>query len=146
MTGVRCTTGWATRLMRYIARALALIWAGWWAVFVFLFIFYLTGHVVTAGPPRQLGVEFCLMFLLILAPFILVPWASVAIPWRWEAVGGVVLVAEGLFLFIVISLIFELDLVTVTTTAFPPLVAGVLFLAGWWLSKPSRPVTPGEGV
>ncbi len=108
-----------TKWMRYIARVLVLIWAGWWAFFGLV-----SGAgeglrgVLTNAPNALPG----LVFLV-----------STAIVWRWEAIGGVALLICGLFALFFFHI--GKNLFLLLTTVLPPLVAGFLFLVSWWKSR-----------
>lgn len=124
MTGVGETTDRATKWMRYIARALALIWAGWWAFCIV----------------ASLMLNFSLVWLLVAICLSLLLLASATIPWRWEAIGGVVLALEGLLLFtaqMFVGFGGAAHILAVLGAGLPPLVAGILFLASWWKSRRS---------
>ena len=89
------------------------------------------------------------IFLVIVALVVLLLLGSVAVPWRWEVVGGVVLVLEGLLGSVVIrvwavprNLVAVIDLLA--TLALPPFVAGSMFLASWWRTRTSG--IPQEGA
>lgn len=116
--------------MRYIARALALIWAGWWAFF---------------GPASALveGLDRVGVLIHTAMPG-LVFLVSAIIAWKWETVGGVLLVLEGIMVLIahaamtygrfpLLTIIFVL-----LAMALPPWVAGILFLANWRRSEGRR--------
>ncbi len=127
MANIGHTGNRATKRMLYIARALALIWASWWTFF---------GLVSGAGEG--------LIGILANAPNALpglVFLASAAIAWRWDAIGGVVLILEGLLVLIGYPVIthgrFPLSTIVpvLLTIALPPLVAGFLFLASWRKSR-----------
>lgn len=136
MTGGRDTTDRAAEWMRYIARALALIWALHWT-FVGLACSVGRSRIFDeARSPAEIFLDqFALPSLLFLV--------SAAIAWRWEAIGGVVLVLEGLLIFIAYPLVtyssFPLSTIvfTLLTMALPPLVVGSLFVASWRKSKTS---------
>lgn len=113
------------RWNRRILRIVALIWAGWWAFFAWATVanqgFTLTRIVVAT--------LFCLIFL-----------GSVAIAWRREAIGGFLLLLEGLLVLIVYTarfghLPFSTVVFVLLTMAVPPMVAGLLFLASWQASR-----------
>ena len=111
-----------TKWMRYIARGLALIWAGWLAFF---------GLVSGAGEG--------LRGILTNAPNALpglVFLVSAVIAWRWEAIGGVALLLCGLFVFFFFHI--GKNLFLLLTMALPPLVAGFLFLVSWWEARTKK--------
>jgi endonuclease/exonuclease/phosphatase family metal-dependent hydrolase len=117
------TTTW----MRYVARTLTLIWAGWWIFF---------------GVATVLSEEFSPTGVLVLVCYTLIFLVSAAIPWFWEAIGAVALVCEGLIVLIGYPLMTfshfppSTILLVILTMALPPLVAGFLFLTCWHKSKP----------
>ncbi len=122
MTGVRKTTDRAAKWMRYIARALAVAWAGWWALLSLL----------------SLMLNFSLVWVFVAICLSLFLLVSTAIPWRWEAIGGVVLLLEGLVFFtaqIFVGFGGVPHILVVLAVGLPPLLAGFLFLASWWASR-----------
>lgn len=116
------------RWMSYIARGLALLWAIWWAFFVLF-----------SGVSERASVA---GNSLLIAPGLILLFTA-AIPWRWEPVGGAILVIEGLIALIGYPLVahdrFSSSTVifVVLAMALPPLVAGALFLAFWQKSRTS---------
>ncbi len=137
MTGVRKTTDRVAKLMRYIARGVALIWAGCWSFFAVGQIFDPIAPI--SIPPRT---SEDLIGLLMVASVVLLLCGGAAIPWRWEAIGGVVLMLEGLLAFIWALVQFadypEGIVLVLPIVALPPVVAGILFLASWGIS--GRPI------
>lgn len=125
--------------MRYVSRFLLLVWASWWT----LFILSLVVFQPYAAPPIPPRTPEDLILLVILALIVLALWDSVAISWRWEGVGGIVLLVEGLVAFGTITVISAGDLVLIAlgtlTIALPPVVAGFLLLASWEASRRSGP-------
>lgn len=113
--------------MRHISRALALLWAGWWT------FFGLASGLVEGLSPIGVFIHTAVPGLVFLA--------SVAVAWRWEAIGAVLLLAEGLLVLIGYPLMvhgrFPLSTITLVllTMAVPPLAAGSLFFASWRKSK-----------
>lgn len=106
------------RWMVYAARALALLWAGFW-------IFFAVASSIVEPPPTGMVVRIAATGLLFLMLAVL--------PWRWEAAGGVLLVLTGLFFAVAYPMAYShlplaTRLMTVITLAGPPLVSGVLFL------------------
>lgn len=129
MAHINYTGGRATKWMRYIARALVLTWAGWW-------VFFAVASLLSEG--------FSTEGVLIVTGFSLILLAGAVIPWRWEAIGGAVLVLEGILVSVgypVMTMHSNLPLWVMVSTllalALPPLVAGSLFLASWRKSKTS---------
>ncbi len=107
---------------RYIARALALIWAVWWTFFALVSGAGEGFRGLLANAPNALP---GLVFLV-----------CVAIAWRWEAVGGILLLlcALGPFFFFDIGRHLFMHL----TFVLPAVVAGFLFLICAWKSKKLR--------
>lgn len=108
-----------TRLLRSLARAIALLWAAWWTFFVWATVasegFLWPGPAVAAA----LGVLFL---------------GSALLAWRWQHIGGLLLTVEGLLVVIGYpQMMAGVPSATVTTVlltlALPPLVAGALCLA-----------------
>ena len=120
--------------MRYMARAVALIWALWWTYFGF-----------ASGLGERLSVG--AVFLHAALPG-LVFLAVAVFAWRYEAIGGLVLVMLGLFVCIAYPLKtcerFPLGtiLFVVATMGLPPLLSGVLSIAS---SQRPRTMQPGRG-
>jgi hypothetical protein len=105
--------------MRYGARGIALIWAGWWTLF---------GLLAGIGE----GYDLSGVFLHTLVPG-LVFLAAAVIAWRWEVIGGILLLLEGSGTLIMFW--FARTIEGFATLALPPLVAGLLFLANWMRAK-----------
>jgi hypothetical protein len=102
-----------------LARALALLWAGFW---VFFFVAESWAWHTPAGralPWVGLGVFFVLLAL---------------VPWRWELTGALLLVGVGLLAAIANAiwsppqLPVASRLLTASLSSGPPIAAGVLFL------------------
>jgi hypothetical protein len=109
-----------SRWMRYLAVIISLLWAGFWTFFGFA-----SGISEGLNPVGVLHHSIFpgLLFLI-----------SALIAWRWNRIGGVLLVIEGLFVFVVYPMRFmDFPLVTIllvlATMAFPPLIAGILHIA-----------------
>ena len=134
--------------MRSIARALAALWAGWWTLCVAYFSAGLVGvfHCFDCAPHEQAPV-WGTGSLVMAACLALPVWASAAVAWRWQRIGGIVLVLEGLLISIPAVRMYPLRSVLLTVAMcampLPPLVAGTLFLASWWRS---RTPTPPQGT
>ncbi|MGB9301144.1 MAG: zinc ribbon domain-containing protein [Anaerolineae bacterium] len=157
---IQDTTNRKAKRMRRIARVLAVIWAAGLTpcnalLWVVVYELTLEQSGVSAFPLPPDG---WLILFLILS----VTWAPTAIAWRWEAIGGVVLVAAGLLVSLAFGLLargylyvgwaapggpanllwaapFLLQLVApFLFLAGLPLVAGSLLLASWRRSKESE--------
>jgi len=115
------------RWMRNIARGVALVWAGLIAFF---------GLVSGATRPGLIGILMNSPNALPGVGFLI----CVALAWRWEALGGAVLVAEGLLvlpIFMSYGRPLPLVLPVMLALALPPLAAGLLFLGSWRKSRES---------
>ena len=107
------TSGWR-KMLRWAGLVLALLVAGGLSLSVW------------ESPGKLSPWPFILVIGLIVI-------GSVAIAWKWELAGGILLIAEGLF-----KPVGSTD----TFLTFPPifgvllfLVAGFLFLASWWIER-----------
>jgi hypothetical protein len=105
--------------MAGFARALALLWAGFWMVFVVAESWAWHTPVPVALPWVSVGLLFVLLAL---------------VPWRWEVTGGLLLVIAGLSAGVA-DAIWSAEQVPVASRAAtvvvlggPPLAAGLLFL------------------
>lgn len=113
----------STKWLPWIARVLALLWGGWWTFFGIASAFAedldLIGILIHTSVPG-------LIFL-----------ASAALAWRWEAIGGVILLIEAAIVCVGYPVLvagrFPLSTITfvLLTMGLPPLAAGVLFLLHW---------------
>lgn len=97
---------------RYLARALALLWALWWTLFGLLAGigegydgFGILRHAAVPG----------LVFLI----------AAVS-AWRWEIIGGALLILEGIATLVVFP--FTRTLEGFLTLFLPPLIVGTIFV------------------
>lgn len=106
-----------------IARTLAILWSLFWVWFgVASAIFE---QLDTAG--RILHVAVPGLFFVVLT----------LIVWRWEALGGGLLLLAGAAICVAYPLIFgprfawQVVLLVLLTMALPPLLAGVMFLVHW---------------
>lgn len=115
----------AARWTRYTARLIALIWAGCW---LYVALSSVAGLGLNSGGVF-VTICFCAFFL-----------GSVAVAWHWEAVGGVILMVEGLLILSVYPiwmsgrLPVKFIIFAMLTMAVPALVAGFLFFISWWNS------------
>jgi len=112
--------GKSVNLMRWIARIIALLWAGFWTFF---------GIASGLGE----GLDPAGVFMHTLLPG-LIFLGSAFIPWRWQLWGGIVLILEGLVVLIGYPIMahgrFELNMIIsmLLTMALPPLISGILFV------------------
>lgn len=124
MTSVRQTTDRATKWMRFTAWALTLIWAFFWTPLLVARIFFdrlLSARLIDEDPRA----------LVIQVPLFLSLWVSTVLPWRWEAVGGVVLALESLAFFIWLPVEVPNAIGKTMPVVLLGLAAGILFLASW---------------
>lgn len=118
MTSIQYTAHFVSKNKRYLARAVALIWAGWWVLFGLASAFSEgispTGVLLHTAVPG-------LIFLL-----------SAVIAWRWDVIGRNLLIGEGLLIFIAYPAVAlgQISLISIVvvliTMALPPLIAGIL--------------------
>lgn len=116
-----------SKRMRLIALVVACLWAGWWTFF---------GIASSIGEdPSVAGV-----FIHTAVPGI-VFLMSVFVAWRWNPIGGVVLIVEGLITLVGYPLLvgsrFSLSMVVfvLVSMSAPPVLAGSLLLAAWRRSQ-----------
>lgn len=128
MTGVGKSTDQAARWMRFIGWALTLIWASFWTPLLVARIFFdlpLSARVIEEDPRALLTQGFLFLSL----------WVSTVLPWRWEAVGGVVLAVVSLAFFIWLPVEVPNAIAKTMPVLLLGLAAGILFLASWWISR-----------
>jgi hypothetical protein len=116
-----------TCLSLYTARILGILWAGFWTWFGAAS--GIAEGLTPFGVLRYAAVP-GLVFVLLLV-----------IAWRWEAVGGGLLVLIGILIAVAYPMLFRrLSALTIfltdLTLALPPLLAGLLFVFHWWSGKP----------
>lgn len=105
--------------MVLMARALALLWAGFW-IFFFLAEAW-AWHTPARGVAFWGGIGLLFVILALL-------------PWRWEVTGGLVLLLLGLLIGVVYSIWSPPRLpvvgraITTLALSVPPLLAGIIFL------------------
>lgn len=115
---------WSLSLsLRNAGRALAGVWAFFWFLYGLPFGGITVGH--TLIPAMVPGLAFLALFL---------------VAWRWDFVGGALLVLAGLNLAVYYPLYLHAqDPTTVTLVtlgiAGPPLAAGLLLLCGWGAAR-----------
>lgn len=120
--------------MRYIGRTIVLTWGACWCLFFILMFFVFSPFNISA---LILGGGAVIIFL-----------AGILVPWRWEKVGSILLMAEGVVLGILFGVLYVtfiktfdgLTIFAISLLALPPIVAGVLFfLVGRRLRQLARP-------
>ena len=108
------------RLMRYVARFVGVVWAGWWTLFG-----------VMCGIGEGMGSIGTLMHAAVPG---LVFAASLVVAWKWELVGGIILAAEGGIVAVGYPVMVRgrfpasTVITMLLTMAAPPLAAGILFV------------------
>jgi hypothetical protein len=96
-----------------LARALALLWAGFW-------MFFFVVESAVWHTPVSLALPWVGVGLLFIF--------SALVPWRWEMIGGLLLVVIGLSAGVVHAIWWPSRLLTTVAFSAPPLAAGILFL------------------
>jgi len=139
MSNIRSKNKWSVILMRWVARLISIPWA-YWALAIAWFV---------AGNGYEEGMSLALYMIIVFTAFLLTVGAAIiAGVWGMEALGGSVLLADGVL--IVLCFIgsphIRPNLVDFFTpwklpfnfvTVLPPLLAGSLFLASNRISKKS---------
>jgi Tol biopolymer transport system component len=139
VTEAQDTTDRKAKWMRRTARILAVIWASLLtcAIAAFAYLLVLMCGFDVPRPRGECVAEVSIVFL----PVVLLLWVPAIVAWRREAIGGALLVIEGLLVFTLAASVCVQDmlqreagtpaflLLIFVTGALPPLVAGILFLA-----------------
>ena len=109
-------------VLNYTARVLALLWAGIWACFLIAEAMRLRAAGRGYLPWVGMGVLFVIVAF---------------VPWRWQRMGGYLLLALGLVLGIDYELFAPphlsaaMQALIVLTLSVPPVISGTLFLLRW---------------
>lgn len=112
-----------TKWFRYSARTLGLLWTGWWT------FFGLASGLGEGLDPVGVVVHTTMPGLIFLV--------TVIVAWRWEAIGSILLILEGVLVALAYPVMTSgrMPVATIVfvllTMALPPLVSGVLWLASW---------------
>ena len=112
-----------SRIFKYIARIIALVWAGWWV------FFGLASGIGEGLDPIGVVIHTAVPGLIFLVLAI--------IAWLRQDIGGALLVLAGLVIMVIYplmargSLSISTILVAMALLALPPLIAGGLCLACW---------------
>ena len=132
----RHTPARGTRWMRWIARVLASV-AG--ALWLFVFLISLVAEVISGGGPPPLNEG------MVLTELVIILATGAAIAWRWEGIGGIILL-EGAIAFGTFSYVTARSnkVWIMLFTSVPFVVAGILSLACSIARRGSRPAT-GQG-
>ena len=139
MSNISSSDVWKITLMRWIARILSIPWAflafflTWWGIAQYISEEKISLHLAVYS------------IILIIVALMYVGAAIIASVWRKEALGGGILMADGMFIlaFMIIDGTLPrdfsrwsiVDALLFFTMALPPLVAGFLFLVCHWKSK-----------
>lgn len=123
MTAINNGTQPVAQWMRWIARIISSLAAAFWLLILIdiLLCDLLVGCVSVTW-------DMALLLFLVVASV-----ASVAIAWRWENIGGPVLIFWGLA-FTAIAYVTSRphQAFSMLVTGVPFLIAGLLFLVSWW--------------
>ena len=123
MTTMNNDTQPVAQWIRWIALAISSLTAAYWLLILIniLLCELVVGCVSVTW-------DIALLLFLVVASI-----ASVAIAWRWENIGGPVLILWGLS-FTVIAYVTSRphQAFSMLVTGVPFLIAGLLFLASWW--------------
>jgi hypothetical protein len=111
------------RTCKTIGRILALAWAVWWAFFGLL------SGIGEGGSWVSILVHLAFPGLVFLA--------GVAVAWRWERIGGWVLILEGVFSYLIFTPLHSLWGILVMPL--PPILGGLLIVIGAWPAVPANP-------
>lgn len=109
--------------VKRVARILAVVWAGWWV------LFGLFSGISEGLSPVETLINTAVPGLIFLA--------IVLIAWKWQDLGGVLLLLAGMFVLVLYPILTYARLspgsvlAVLATMALPPIVAGVLCLACW---------------
>lgn len=131
LAGVRDTTDRKVKRLRSAARALAFFWA--LSCTVAIVYIWVDMFLAYPDPFVLFGGAFWI------AALCLVLWGTVAMAWRLERNGGVLLVLDAFFVLAWapynLGREFGAMLLVVVVGALPALAAGILFLVTWWISR-----------
>ncbi len=137
MSNISSKDAWPVKLMRWVARFLSIPWA-FWALF---WTWFVLAHFLSAAP---------LTIIMIIVALMFVGAAIIASVWGKEALGGGVLLVDGVLMIASIIIVAYLtgspreffrlpwlNALVLFTMVLPPLVAGSLFLICHRRSKTS---------
>lgn len=102
------------RPLALLARALALLWAGFWMLFIA--VESAVWHTPWSSALPWVGVGLLFVF-------------SSLVPWRWEMIGGLLLIVVGLSAGVAHAIWWPSRPLTTVVFSAPPVAAGILFLA-----------------
>ena len=114
--------------MRWVARLISIPWA-YWALFIAWFV---------AGNGYEEGMSLGLYIIIVFIAFLLTLGAAIlAGVWGIEGLGGTILLADCVLIFITYVVSPRLPAGLLVTLILPPLLAGSLFFASHRASKAS---------
>ncbi len=111
-------------------RAISLLWVGFWSWFI---ISVLTSERFPVDGLVHGGIPLALALI------------ATSVAWRWNRIGGALLVLEGLTLASIMASGYlhpnspSAALFMVLTLVAPPIASGLLFLDGWWRGRSPLP-------
>ena len=107
------------KTVEYLARALALLWAGFWT------FFFIAESLAWHTPAYRMMIWVCVGLIFVMLSLV---------AWRWEVAGGLMLMTTGVLAALAYaawaprSLSLTARITTLLTFGFPPAIAGALFL------------------
>jgi len=111
-------------VVKYIARTLSILWLLWW--FYSSILFYIPdGMDAVLGNPREF---FAIVIFAI----------SVGVAWRFDIIGGIWLLLEGLISPVYFKLSAGDNTVFIFMSLIAPILLGVLFLVSWKFDQKDR--------
>ena len=116
------TSNRKVKWMRWVARIIGIIVAGFWVLSL------IASSIAEFGTP-------IILEGIILGVLVAINTAGVIIAWRREKVGGIIIVASAVMLsiFAYISAGHN-KIFAVLFSGFPFLISGIIFLVSWWMS------------
>lgn len=122
-------------ILRYAARLISLIWAGWWVLFG-----------LASGIGEGVGILGTLGYMALPG---LVFLGATVLAWLWEGIGTFVLIVMGFLIcagywLVLSSSGVPRSMITsmLLTTGMPPLAAGGLFIVGRWMASRATNTRP----
>jgi hypothetical protein len=166
MAEVQDTRGRRVNRLRYSARALAVIWAALWMLMLLWTVYVESTHSDHYWPGHTLDEWIATLTVgswLALAVWVLIPWVSIAVAWRREDIGAIMVVLAGLLSTpygwpILLAAVpgwphpadigsftmLPVGCASIYVTPWSALIAGILFLSSWWKSRRPAPPQPTE--
>ncbi|MBD3285871.1 hypothetical protein GF359_05290 [candidate division WOR-3 bacterium] len=125
MAVTKVKSPWWVNLMRYFARGLMILWAGFW-------IFFAVASAISETSPdpnaNALGWMVVIIGTILLA-------AGAIIPWIWERIAGYLLITEGVFFLVFFLIVASGDVnLAMFLIILPAFISGGLSLTCWYLT------------